>query len=210
MDIFHDWEFLENGRTIIPISVGMVREDGEELYLINEEVLDLGVHARTSLHKDMLEHKWIMENVVPGLPLDPNAREPMPPGRGHKAFFAVDPEDPRVVPLRLMRRRVRDFIQEVAGEGYRDPELWAWYAAYDHVCLGQLFGRMIDIPKGVPWYTNDIRTLKALAGPTARATEPVQEAGAHNALEDARHNRNLYAHYRGHLEITQLYDEVTG
>lgn len=208
MDVFHDWEFLENGRTIIPISVGMVREDGAELYLVNEEVLDLGPHSRTGLHGEIKQHKWIMENVVPGLPLDPNAREPMPPGRGQEAFFAVDPDDDRVMPLRLIRRHVRDFIQ--GAYDTEPPELWAWFAAYDHVCLGQLFGRMIDIPDRVPWYTNDIRTLKALAGPTAWATEPVQAKGVHNALEDARHNQRLHRHYMDHLEIIRLPDEATG
>lgn len=204
MDIFYDWEFLEDGRTIEPISIGMVREDGRELYLVNEEVLDLPRYTRTDLHKRICEHKWLMENVVPGLPLDPDAPEPVPPGRGQKPYFWVDPNAANVMPLRLIRRLVQDFVVEVA-----DPELWAWFAAYDHVALGQLFGKMIDMPHGFPWYTNDIRTLKTLAGPTARASEPEQTEGVHNALEDARHNRKLHHHYMAHLDIRRRRDTIS-
>lgn len=35
--IFYDWEFQENGKTIEPISLGMVSETGDELYLINQD-----------------------------------------------------------------------------------------------------------------------------------------------------------------------------
>ena len=38
MKYFIDWEFLENGKTLIPISFGAVAEDGREIYLINKEL----------------------------------------------------------------------------------------------------------------------------------------------------------------------------
>ena len=49
-------------------------------------------------------------------------------------------------------REVRCFILAAP-----DPELWAWCGAYDHVALCQLWGRMIDLPKGVPMWTNDLK-----------------------------------------------------
>lgn len=53
--IWFDTEFIEDGRTIDLISIGMVREDGHYLYLENSEC-DL---ARAS--------DWVRENVVPHL-----------------------------------------------------------------------------------------------------------------------------------------------
>lgn len=55
MRIWFDTEFIEDGRTIDLISIGMVREDGAELYLENGEC-DLG---RAS--------PWVKEHVLPAL-----------------------------------------------------------------------------------------------------------------------------------------------
>lgn len=55
MKIFFDTEFIEDGKTIDLISIGMVRDDGEELYLENREC-NL---SRAS--------PWVTENVLPYL-----------------------------------------------------------------------------------------------------------------------------------------------
>lgn len=61
-------------------------------------------------------------------------------------------------------------------------ELWAWYGSYDHVCLAQLFGTMMDFPKHVPMWTNDLRQeVHRLGNPKL----PEQTVGLHNALADA-------------------------
>jgi hypothetical protein len=82
-----------------------------------------------------------------------------------------------------------DIADFVGGD--REAEFWAWYSAYDHVCLAQLFGRMIDLPNMIPMYTNDIRTLVDLAG-TKPNLLPRQPAGHHNALNDAEWNVARY------------------
>lgn len=71
------------------------------------------------------------------------------------------------------------------------PELWAWFAAYDHVALSQLFGRMLDLPKGIPMYTHDLR---ALIDYLPDVILPQQKSGQHDALEDARWVRDAHAH----------------
>ena len=38
-------------------------------------------------------------------------------------------------------------------------ELWAWYAAYDHVVLAQLWGPMPALPREIPRFTKDLRQL---------------------------------------------------
>lgn len=74
------------------------------------------------------------------------------------------------------------------------PELWAWFAAYDHVVLSQLFGRMLDLPDGIPMYTHDLRAyldyvkIKGI---------PAQMSGNHDALEDAKHVKVVHDYVMG-------------
>jgi hypothetical protein len=63
-------------------------------------------------------------------------------------------------------------------------ELWAWYAAYDHVALAQLWGAMPALPREIPRFTKDLRQLWDDRG---RPRLPEAE-GRHDALIDARHN----------------------
>ncbi|MFG2900952.1 hypothetical protein ACGFZH_28185 [Streptomyces zaomyceticus] len=166
MRIYYDTEFIENGRTIDLISIGMVAEDGRELYAVNREMPVRRIRR----------HDWLMKHVVPSLPHGHGDR------RNHlpKAWL-FDYGDPVVKRRAVIAAQVRRFIQDTP-----DPQLWAWYGAYDHVALAQLFGPMIDLPTGVPMWTNDLRQeCERLGNPRL----PEQPAGVHNALADARHNR---------------------
>lgn len=66
---------------------------------------------------------------------------------------------------------------------------WGYYADYDWVVFCQLFGRMIDLPRGFPMYCRDI---KQLCDDLGNPPLPKQEKGEHNALEDARWNKMVY------------------
>ena len=167
MKIWYDCEFLEDGRTIDLISIGMVAEDDRELYAVNADMP----------WKRILRHDWLMENVVPSLPIIRHD--------GIRPFKSplLDRSHPAVKPKAVIANEVRDFIQATP-----DVELWAWYGAYDHVRLMQLWGAMIDKPKGVPMWTNDLRQeCYRLGDPRV----PEQAKGEHNALADARHNRRI-------------------
>lgn len=63
------------------------------------------------------------------------------------------------------------------------PEFWAYYADYDWVALCQLYGRMIDLPKGWPKYCRDVKQLCDYLG---KKKSPKQKSQEHNALEDAK------------------------
>jgi hypothetical protein len=87
------------------------------------------------------------------------------------------------------RERIRDDLYEFLIAPLRERsdeqlELWAWYAAYDHVALAQLWGPMTALPRRIPRFTKDLRQLwDDLDRP------PLPEAtGRHDALVDARHN----------------------
>lgn len=169
--IFYDTEFLEDGKSIELISIGMVREsDGKELYLVNR---DMPV-------KRIKKHPFLSKHVWPSLPrlLNDELR-----------ILHKDPlnkQDPCVQPLDEVATRVRRFVTNTS-----DPQLWAWYGAYDHVALAWLFGPMSDLPNGIPMWTNDIRQeAERLGNPQM----PEQKRGVHNAIEDARHNM-VMAHF---------------
>lgn len=165
MKIWYDCEFLEDGKTLELMSIGLVREDGKEYYAVNA-AMPWG---------RILRHDWLMKNVVPSLPT-----KMYPSGIRGLSF-----EDPRVKYPWTIANEVRIFIQ-TAGP---DVELWAWYGAYDHVALCQLWGRMMDLPPGIPMFTNDIKQEFQRCG---NPRKPDQVSGEHNALEDARYNRELY------------------
>lgn len=76
------------------------------------------------------------------------------------------------------RRTMRQEIIEFAGEA---PEFWAYYCSYDWVVLCQLFGTMMDLPKGWPMYCRDLKQEVDRLG----ATLPKQTGAEHDALADA-------------------------
>lgn len=162
MRVFHDWEFLETGVTIDPISVGLVADDGREYYAVNADLPQRHVWG----------HAWLRTNVVPHLPL---VESPPPPNDW------LDLTHPDVRPRSQIRDEVREFLLATP-----ELELFAWYGSFDHVCLAWLFGPMSDLPDGIPMWTSDLRQEHVRLG---EPPLPRQPDGEHHALADARHNR---------------------
>lgn len=150
---FYDCEFIEDGRIIDLVSIGVVDEHGREFYAVSTE-FD-GSRALP----------WVRRNVLDKLP---------------------SPGDPAW----RSRGRIREDLYQFLIEPLReDPtariELWAWYAAYDHVALAQLWGNMPALPRELPRFTKELRQLWDDRG---RPPLPEAEADRHDALVDARHN----------------------
>jgi hypothetical protein len=80
---------------------------------------------------------------------------------------------------RTPRTEIAAQLLEFMGE---KPEIWAYYADYDWVALCQLFGRMIDLPKGWPMFCRDVKQLADSFGNPQLPGKPLVE---HNALSDA-------------------------
>ena len=88
----------------------------------------------------------------------------------------------------------------------KDVSFYGYYADYDWVVFCWLFGKMIDLPKGFPMYCNDLKqTLdeKAKLVPVSYTIEErlksikmsegyPKQTNEHNALADARWNKQLY------------------
>jgi hypothetical protein len=188
--VFYDTEFLENGRTVELISIGLITDDGATYYAVNGDLDDsstITLENRNTAWDRIVEHDWLVRNVVPHLPLNGRPAATLGSMFGGKANargVRLDHTNSDVKPRQVIANEVRDFLR-AAGP---DIELWAWYGAYDHVVLCWLWGRMIDLPDGVPMWTNDLRQERARLGDPEM---PRQGAGEHNALADAVHNRDM-------------------
>ena len=101
-------------------------------------------------------HPWVKRHVLPQLPA---------------------PGDPAW----MTREQLRSGLLELFGD---EPVLWAWYGAYDHVALCQLWGAMPELPRSIPRFTLDVRQLWEHLG---KPVLPKQPTGLHHALDDARH-----------------------
>lgn len=143
-----DTEFIDNGRTVEMLSIGIVNIRGETYYAEPEET------------DRNLAGDWVKANVIPLM-------------RG--------PIKPRAV--------IRDEIVEFVG--YK-PEFWAYFGAYDWVCMCQLFGTMLDVPNhthGWPMFARDIQQLRQDRG--IKFLWP-QTTVKHHALNDAIWTKNCH------------------
>lgn len=129
--IFFDTEFIEDGKTIDLLSIGMVRDDGGELYLEN---------CQADWRR---ADPWVRENVIPKLAAWPGDHDRQP--HRHALIEGWHFRDE-------IAASVKDFVGPA-------PEFWAYYADYDWVVLCQLYGRMIDLPQGWPMYCRDFKQL---------------------------------------------------
>ena len=169
MDIDYDSEFIDTGRLIHPISIGFVRDDGEELYRIWDTPLIIS---------GAVVDPWHRENTVPSLPLIVHDEVNWEWDENHPDIECVKDK-------KEIRQDVEYFLHEASVKG-GDLRLWAWYAAYDHVLLAQIWGKMIDFPSWMPMFSHDIKQEHVRLG---EPELPRQKDGVHNALADARHNR---------------------
>ena len=148
MRFFFDTEFIEDGRTIDLVSIGVVDERGREFYAVSTE-FDPGRAG-----------PWVRDNVLDKLP-----------SPADKAWCD--------------RATIRDRLLEFLRRDRERVELWAWFAAYDHVALAQLWGDMPALPRELPRFTRELRQRWEDVG---KPPLPPPPSDAHDALADARHN----------------------
>ena len=138
-------------------------EDGTTIDLVSIGVVDEQGREFYAVSTEFNPDKagpWVRENVLDKLP--------SPADRAWRDRAAI-------------RRDLMAFL--TAGKGR--IELWAWFSAYDHVALGQLWGAMPALPRELPRFTRELRQRWEDAG---KPTLPPPPADAHDALADARHN----------------------
>lgn len=172
MRIFIDTEFVEDGITIDLVSIALVAEDGREMYAVSNQFDQA----------KLLANPWLATNVWPSLPTVKHGKDVTCRCINGNRYGHLDLDHPDVRSRKQIARMVQDFVLATP-----DPHLWAYYAAYDHVAVAQLFGPMSQLPDGIPMQTDDLVTEAKRLGLTP-ADLPPQPDGLHNALADARHN----------------------
>ena len=172
MRYWFDTEFIEDGKTIDLISIGIVAEDGRMYYAVSTQF------NRVKL----FDNPWLVEHVAPHLPWDP-----LPPGTP-LTWVTAEP-DWSSEWWKDRAKIARDIQAFCDPQKYGKPEFWAYYADYDWVALCQLFGRMIDLPRDWPMWCRDIKQLAWMLGDPKL---PEQGKDEHHALADARWNREAF------------------
>lgn len=168
MRYFLDTEFIEDGRTIDLISIGVVCEDGREFYAEANDV-DL-----------TRANEWVKENVLPHLWHRQGDK------RDANLWWKRDGNNGGFMPRLQIALELRRWV----ALGGRKPEFWTYYGDYDWVATCQLFGRMIDLPNGWPMLGMDLKQEALRLGDPQL---PEQSSTEHHALADARWNAEVHA-----------------
>ena len=149
-------------------------EDGTTIDLVSIGVVDETGREFYAVSTEFDERKaipWVRRNVLDQLP-----------SPADKAWRS--------------RERIRDdLLAFLTGPG-EEIELWAWFAAYDHVALCQLWGAMPALPRSIPRFTRELRQFWEERGCPRMPPRP---RDAHDALVDARHNLRRYQLMTGGL-----------
>lgn len=192
---FIDSEFIDDGKTIDLISIGIVCEDGRELYL------------QSSQFAPELASQWVKDNVIDHLKICPHAypefrREVYTNRIVHSAhgqcrftrWSSSGGEYEGVNEDCFWRThlQIRDEVLHFITPG-DNVEFWGWCAGYDFVALCQIFGTMMDLPPGWPHYIHEFQQILDERG-IPDDDLPKQEDGLHNALTDAKHLKKLWGY----------------
>jgi hypothetical protein len=228
--------------TIDLISIGIVSEDNREFYAVSKDFnlqeawnrYDLKPNYEKGGKKKVY---WIRENVLKPIFDDLSDKDyPDSP----ITSFTYDALKYLINKYGYTNTQITESIKEFVGypqynyvhtqkihsvqSGRRldspsAPIFYGYYSAYDHVALCWLFGKMIDLPKGFPMYTVDLKQeldekintmqlfysgglLSAEKDRVCTFNEKLnrvrldpnypQQINEHNALADARWNKELH------------------
>lgn len=112
---------------------------------------------------------WVLENVKPHL---------------------EGPESPNYKSPETIKADIISFVGE-------KPEFWAYFADYDWVILCQLYGRMIDLPQGWPYYCRDLKQLMDhFEFKKENIPATIVNKNEHHALDDAIWNLRVFEFIR--------------
>ena len=138
-------------------------EDGTTIDLVSIGVVDENGREFYAVSTEFNPDKagaWVRDHVLDKLP---------------------SPADPAWCDRATMRARLLRFL----NPDRERVELWAWFAAYDHVAFAQLWGDMPALPRELPRFTRELRQRWEDVGKPSLPNPP---SDAHDALADARHN----------------------
>lgn len=180
MRFYFDTEFMEDGHTIDPLSIGIVSEDNREYY------------AEFNTADLTKANEFVRETVFPNLrsynPLQPNRLFTELDLKSYNPGFSA--KSPHII---------KHEILAFCGDS---PEFWAYFADYDWVVICQIFGRMVDLPRehGWPMFCLDLKQEMYLNSiPKALIERDFLQPTTHNALDDARWVKNAHQWVRDYI-----------
>lgn len=210
--------------TIDLISIGMADDEGNKYYAISKDFNLREAWNRYDLVKDGFRDcgltpnykkvYWIRENVLKPIWEELKKKEY---GGSITRCFTYDNFKWLINEYgksnKQIAEEVKEFVYGFAVTDYpqentnkiipKDINLYAYYGSYDHVVLAWLYGKMIDLPKGFPMYTNDLKQeldrvsdYKLKLGGILRKLKyhpafPKNE-NAHSSIDDAIWNKELH------------------
>lgn len=169
MKYFFDTEFIEDGKTIEAISIGIINDNGDTFYA---EWNDFDYYKTND---------FVLEHVIPNLRMW-NIDDLTP-------FISKDGPN-------IKMYGNREFIKSelLKWIGKDKPKFYAWYASYDWVMLCQIFGTMMDLPDNWPMFVYDVKPLfdqLEYTNSWKKANHP-DPSDVHNALADAIWLKDMY------------------
>lgn len=221
-EAFHKPLFGKRRHYIDLISIGIVAEDGRTYYAVSNE-FDL---------KEIWNDDWLRKNVLKPIHDDlchkqtlfsksyfPQLFEPFTL-KSMKALIKWHGKSNKRIAMEIEAFVYKPFLDEnpvIFSDNWhpKDVQFYGYFADYDWVLLCSLFGRMLDLPKGFPYFCIDLKQMldQALMAQVNRkeidrfgyngalkarlkmakqlASFPKQE-NEHDALSDAKWNFDLY------------------
>jgi len=214
MKYFFDTEFIEGPQSIyciddnrpvaqIPntielISIGIVNENDERLYLISKDFNIRDAWYRYDVINDERVY-WVRENVLKPL------FEHFLFMKEEEYTFNLDNFITLLIEYGHTEKYIKDEIIKFIGRD-KDIEFYSYFGDYDWVVFCWLFGKMIDLPNKFPKYSKDLAQIRdevakklfpelklrtALTRLKEMAGYP-ENVNEHQAIDDAIWNKKLY------------------
>lgn len=226
---FFGIKYGETKNTIDLISIGVVADDGREFYAVSQDFnLEEAwnrwqPYPNPELAGINKKWYWLRENVLEAIFTDwqnmgsLNAMYEFS-YKNFKSFLSCYGKTNKQIAEELeafvkpvKTRALAAGVDAVIGNVDGPIHLYGYYSSYDHVCLSWLYGKMINLPDGFPYYTRDLQQmldekwiseLKSEAGRTALMLQNItswkehpkypKQTNEHNALSDSRWNKELH------------------
>lgn len=159
---FYDTEFIEKKDNITLLEIAIVHSSGKSIELISSDVSLIQIEEafyRNDNTEGGEPNYWLRDNVLK--PLFYKLREKhMIKG----STLEFDPDNIFLIITEFgltkeeMAVEIEKFIR-TNTTSQEKIELYGYYSAYDHVAFCWIFGRMLDLPKGFPMYTIDLKQM---------------------------------------------------
>ncbi|WP_399559376.1 hypothetical protein [Streptomyces chartreusis] len=181
-NVYLDCEFLRSDPELSGLySIALTDDNGIDYYACNKDGRPF----------QLAYEEWMLDNVVPYLPMQ--IYRDLTGGVSTVHWDERHPDYGMVKPAVQIRDEIAAYFENTDAD---QTHLYAYYGGQDIFRLHSLWGHDWSVmPDAVPCWFYD---LKGLAVQRGNPRLPEQQEGAHNALEDARWNREVHRFLQRH------------